>query len=97
MKFSSLEDFITYLSNQDKYEEYTAGDILETLQSIPGEYCMFCEHMPFYGYDRRGYVTPEPENYIFPDDICPFQCDDVYYNKMPSYDFHCAYFQRRKK
>lgn len=47
--------------------------------------CKNCKHRP---YDEEGYGISE--DLVFPDDVCPFQCDDPWYSRYPADDFFCA-------
>ena len=47
--------------------------------------CKNCKHRP---YDEEGYGISE--DLVFPDDVCPFQCDDPWYSQYPADDFFCA-------
>lgn len=52
--------------------------------------CKECIHKPTTNGARYGFAV------TFPDDVCPFGCDDGYYNSMPpSDDFHCGYGERK--
>ena len=51
--------------------------------------CKNCKHRP---YDEEGYGISE--DLVFPDDVCPFQCDDLWYSQYPSDDFFCAKGER---
>ena len=47
--------------------------------------CKECKHRP---HDKRGHGVSE--DLVFPDDVCPFQCDDPWYSQYPADDFFCA-------
>ncbi len=47
---------------------------------VPVVRCKECKHRPKYD---------GPNRVVFPDGICPCQCDDEYYNWMPSDDWLC--------
>ena len=47
--------------------------------------CKNCKHRP---HDKRGHGVSE--DLVFPDDVCPLQCDDPWYSKYPEDDFFCA-------
>ena len=55
-------------------------------------YCKDCKHRP-----RRSDVGDEHEgfNLEFPDEICPCQCEDHWYNWMPRDDWFCGNGERR--
>jgi hypothetical protein len=48
--------------------------------------CKDCEHRPTRKYEdgREGF------NLRFPDSMCPCQCDDPFYNWMPSDNWYCG-------
>ena len=48
--------------------------------------CKECKHRPKYD---------GPNRVVFPDEVCPYQCDDLYYNWMPSDDWFCADGERK--
>lgn len=48
--------------------------------------CKECKHRPKYD---------GPNRVVFPDGICPCQCDDEYYNWMPSDDWFCPDGERK--
>lgn len=48
--------------------------------------CKECKHRPKYD---------GPNRLVFPDEVCPCQCDDLYYNWMPSDDWYCADGERK--
>lgn len=47
--------------------------------------CRDCKHRPTY----TGFVI------TFPDECCPCQCDDAWYNWYPGDDWFCANGERR--
>ena len=49
--------------------------------------CGECKHRPKYN---------GPNRVVFPDEVCPCQCDDCYYNWMPSDDWFCADGERKE-
>ena len=53
--------------------------------------CGNCVHRPSYVCSSSW----EPQKIYFPDDVCPFQCDDPYYNDLPAPDFFCAAFKMK--
>lgn len=60
-----------------------AADVVEVVR------CKDCIHRPsrIYGAEDER----EGLNLEFPDDWCPMQCEDGWYNRMPSDDFFCGY------
>lgn len=50
--------------------------------------CKECKHKPKYD---------GPNRVVFPDEVCPCQCYDDYYNWMPSDDWYCADGERSEK
>ena len=82
-------------------EYYSTNDCedcrLDRLTKIPAAdvrpvvLCRDCKHAPEpdesdYGLDVR-----------FPDDACPFNCPDHWYNVRPAPEFFCANGERRKE
>ena len=51
--------------------------------------CKDCKHRP---HDKRGRGVSE--DLVFPDDVCPLQCDDPWYSKYPEDEFFCAKGER---
>ena len=53
--------------------------------------CKDCKHRPKENGRLYGNIWTE-----FPEEeICPFNCEDPFYNKMPEDDFFCARGERR--
>ena len=63
------------------------SEVLLIVDNQPEEVvrCKNCKHRP---YDKRGHGVSE--DLLFPDDVCPLQCDDPWYSKYPADDFFCA-------
>jgi len=57
--------------------------------------CKDCIHRP----SRIPGASDDHEglNLEFPDDWCPMQCEDGWYNRMPRDDFFCGYGERKEK
>lgn len=53
--------------------------------------CKDCKHRPTY--DGDGYENGF--DIIFPDDVCPLQCEDGWYNSMPTDNWFCANGERK--
>lgn len=47
--------------------------------------CKDCKHRPTMPEDGR-----EVQDLEFPDDVCPLQCGDAWYNREPDDDWYCA-------
>lgn len=64
-----------------------AADVVEVVR------CKDCIHRP----SRIHGAEDEREglNLEFPDDWCPMQCEDGWYNRMPRDDFFCGYGERK--
>ena len=58
-----------------------------TVDAVPVVRCKECKHRPKYD---------GPNRLVFPDCICPCQCDDCYYNWMPPDDWFCADSERKE-
>jgi hypothetical protein len=56
-------------------------DNAPTVDAVRVVRCKECKHRPKYD---------GPNRLVFPDGICPCQCDDEYYNWMPSDNWFCA-------
>lgn len=57
----------------------------QTVNAVSVVRCKDCMHKP----NNLGAIV---ENYEieFPDDVCPLQCSDHWYNKMPTAEWFCA-------
>lgn len=51
--------------------------------------CKDCKHRPFDSEDTQGFGVE------FPDEKCPCQCDDGWYNWRPNNEWFCANAERR--
>ena len=51
--------------------------------------CKDCKHRPFDGEETRGFGVK------FPDEKCPCQCDDGWYNWRPNNEWFCANVERK--
>ena len=54
--------------------------------------CAGCKHRPTMPENSRGVFDLE-----FPDDECPCQCGDPWYNREPEDDWFCANGERREE
>lgn len=52
--------------------------------------CKQCIHAPYAGEEQHGMEVR------FPDDVCPFNCADPWYNARPAPEFFCSFGERRK-
>ena len=61
-------------------------DIIDELPSTQPEIirCKDCKHRPVDGEDTQGFGVE------FPDEICPCQCEDGWYNWRPNNEWYCA-------
>ena len=87
----------------DRYEQWrTENNVLDCAISVisfrvankwvPVVMCKDCVHRPK--------IDPDYESGFdihFPDDVCPCQCDDGWYNWNPKDDWYCACGERRHK
>ena len=77
-----------YIVGEDSfsYEMRRYGELEELIR------CKDCKHRP-----RRSNVDDEHEglNLEFPDEKCPCQCEDPWYNWMPRDDWFCGNGERR--
>ena len=60
---------------------------LPTVDAAPVVRCKDCKHRPTDNTNIRSCGGFDIE---FPDEICPCQCDDGYYNWYPDSDWFCA-------
>lgn len=78
----------------DDMPEYRAIENLPAADVVKVIRCKDCIHRPSRieaSDDRDGL------NLEFPDDWCPMQCEDCWYNRMPRDDFFCGYGKRGEK
>ena len=62
-----------------------------TIDAVPVVRCKDCKHRPKENGSPYGNIWTE-----FPEEeICPFNCEDHFYNQMPEDDFFCARGERR--
>ena len=69
----------------------TKAEEVEKLPSAQPEIvrCKDCKHRPFDSEDTQGFGVE------FPDEKCPCQCDDGWYNWRPNNEWFCANAERR--
>lgn len=74
---------------------YISG--MQNANAVEVVLCKNCVHRPFVvpaKYNSRGQC--EKYSYIDAiDDICPYICDDAWYNNVPEDNFFCAYGERK--
>lgn len=58
-----------------------------TVDAVPVVRCKDCVHKP---QENADHYT------VFPDEICPCQCEDNWYSWMPQDNFFCAFGERRE-
>lgn len=80
------------------------GYVLAVVDESTGEYkpvssdvmqvirCKDCKHRPKNAGDEGNGFDIE-----FPDEICPCQCDDPWYNWIPGDEWYCANGERREE
>ena len=61
-----------------------------TVEAIPVIRCKDCKHRPIV-IDAEG----NGFDYDFPDERCPCQCEDGWYNWMPRDEWYCANGERK--
>lgn len=54
--------------------------------------CKDCKHRPTMPEDGE-----EVQDLEFPDDVCPLQCGDPWYNQEPADDWYCANAERSEE
>jgi len=73
------------------------GDAMEilanfpTVDAVPVIRCKDCKHRPIV-IDSEG----NGFDYDFPDERCPCQCEDGWYNWMPRDEWYCANGERKE-
>lgn len=75
--------------------EYKAIENIQAADVVDVVRCKDCVHRP----SRIPGASDDHEglNLEFPDDWCPMQCEDGWYNRMPGDDFFCGYGERKEK
>jgi len=78
---------------------YDKASIISALEEVPPAQteiirCKDCKHRPTLtgadGHIEQGFSLE------FPDNVCPCQCEDCWYNWYPSDDFYCGRAERRE-
>lgn len=97
IKAKTIIDFINdCLEHEDKItdiEKATLCAIKKLIERTPAAdvepvvQCRECIHRPS--------VTGVTHYVHFPDDVCPYQCDDTWYSRMPPNDWYCADGKRK--
>ena len=77
-----------FMSLDDGIAIHEAIDILKSAQPEIIR-CKDCKHRPFDSEDTQGFGVE------FPDEMCPCQCDDGWYNWRPNNEWFCANAERR--
>ena len=67
---------------EKKIEDLPSVDAVEVVR------CKDCKHRPLDGEDTQGFDVE------FPDEKCPCQCDDGFYNWRPDDDWFCGNAER---
>lgn len=97
-----LLDYDTLIKRYNKVKWDTHHDDIKAFEvimgapvvdAVPAIRCKDCEHRPTRKYEdgREGF------NLRFPDSMCPCQCDDPFYNWMPSDNWYCGYAKRKEE
>ena len=70
---------------------------LDKLTPVPTEtiLCKDCKYRPIATRADEGIFYGG--SLYFPDDRCPLECDDPWYNRYPEDDFYCANAERKEK
>ena len=70
----------------DETEDLFGATDAPTIDAVPVVRCKDCKHRPKENGSPYGNIWTE-----FPEEeICPFNCEDPFYNQMPEDDFFCA-------
>lgn len=103
-KIIYLDDAIYALKREQRFDEspipeirwfdfglMKAQEILSELPSAQPDIirCKDCKHRPFDSEDTQGFGVE------FPDEKCPCQCEDGWYNWRPNNEWFCANAERR--
>lgn len=87
-----MERFVTELRDAMK------SDLVNDIKTLPAAQpeiirCKDCKHRPIATRADEGVLWGFSVE--FPDEICPFHCEDGWYNYYPKDDFYCANAERR--
>lgn len=63
-----------------------------TVDAVPVIRCKDCKHRPWKVYDDKGKFLGVDA----PDEMCPCQCEDNFYNYVPDDDWYCANGERKE-
>lgn len=94
-----LCEYYNYRTVDEKYRLSLALSHVPTVDVMKVVRCKDCKHRPYLvpaKYDSSGkcikyaYITS-------PDDVCPFLCDDPWYNRIPEDNFFCGLGDRKEK
>jgi len=85
------EDYLLYMERM----MYNVVKQAPTVDATEVVRCKDCVHRP----SRIPGASDDHEglNLEFPDDWCPMQCEDGWYNRMPGDDFFCGYGNKGEK
>lgn len=72
-------------------EAYMAINMMPTVEAVPVVRCNDCKHRP-----ERTEGAEYYEDLVFPDEVCPCQCDDYFYSWMPDGDWFCKNGERKE-
>lgn len=67
-------------------------DAQPTIDAVPVVRCKDCKHRPWKVYDDKGKFLGVDA----PDEMCPCQCEDNFYNYVPDDDWFCANGERKE-
>lgn len=86
----------------DRVPQWVCDRLEGRLRQLPSAqpkivYCKNCIHRPFLSEDYNSESWDAGYSIIFPDYICPLQCEDGYYNKMPKDDWFCGNGDRKEE
>lgn len=63
--------------------------VIDEADAVPIVRCKDCKHKP--------YGTGANHDLVFPDEVCPCQCEDYWYSWMPKDDWFCANGERKEE
>ena len=79
---------------------YAYCSFIEMLSNLPHAKseiikCKDCKHRPTAMEADRGIFWGS--SLVFPDHLCPCECDDTRFNQYPEDDFYCAHGERKEE
>ena len=92
------ENYCDWCDHTDLCKSCETYDCIVTIEqhvpavdAVPVVRCRDCKHRPTENRNRNGFAIE------FPDEKCPCQCEDGWYNWYPDDDWFCADGERRNE